>query len=116
MTNNLMLGGVYILMAIMLVLGSLMSRREPLAKLLTMALAWIAIFGAGFILFTFRDNFSWVASSPLPAMTTKRKCSLFISPKARNCALDCPLLIAASSNNQQQPTNNLRRSRRIAPV
>ncbi len=61
MTNDLMLGGVYILLAVMLVLGSLMSRREPLAKLLTMALAWIAIFGAGFILFTFRDNFSWVA-------------------------------------------------------
>jgi len=61
MTNDLMLGGVYILMAIMLVLGSLMSRREPIAKLLTMALAWVAIFAAGFILFTFRDNFSWVA-------------------------------------------------------
>jgi len=61
MTNDLMLGGVYILMAIMLVLGSLMSRREPIAKLLTMALAWIAIFAAGFILFTFRDNFNWVA-------------------------------------------------------
>ena len=26
-----------------------------------MALAWVAIFAAGFILFTFRDNFSWVA-------------------------------------------------------
>ena len=61
MTNDLMLGGVYILMAIMLVLGGLMARREPMAKLLTMALAWIAIFGAGFILFTFRDNFGWVA-------------------------------------------------------
>ena len=60
MTNDLMLGGVYILMAIMLLLGTLMSRREPIAKLLTMALAWIAIFAAGFILFTFRDNFSWV--------------------------------------------------------
>ncbi|MGZ2411353.1 aspartyl protease family protein [Sphingomonas sp. F9_3S_D5_B_2] len=60
MTNDLMLGGVYILMAIMLVLGSLMSRREPLAKLLTMALAWVAIFAAGFVLFTFRDNFGWV--------------------------------------------------------
>jgi aspartyl protease family protein len=60
-TNDLMLGGVYILMAVMLVLGSLMSRREPIAKLLTMSLAWVAIFGAGFILFTFRDNFSWVA-------------------------------------------------------
>src|SRR3982751_606457 len=61
MTNDLMLGGVYILMAVMLVLGALMSRREPAAKLITMALAWIAIFGAGFILFTFRDNFGWVA-------------------------------------------------------
>ncbi len=61
MTNDLMLGGVYILMAMMLVLGGLMSRREPVAKLLTMALAWVAIFGAGFILFTFRDNFGWVA-------------------------------------------------------
>ena len=56
-----MLGGVYILMAVMLVLGSLMARREPAAKLLTTALAWIAIFGAGFVLFTFRDDFGWVA-------------------------------------------------------
>ena len=61
MSNDLMLGGVYILMAIMLVLGSLMSRREPAAKLITMALTWVAIFGAGFILFTFRDDFGWVA-------------------------------------------------------
>ena len=61
MTNDLMLGGVYLLMAIMLVLGSLMARREPAAKLVTMALAWVAIFGAGFILFTFRDNLGWVA-------------------------------------------------------
>ena len=61
MTNDLMLGGVYILMALMLVAGALMSRREPMAKLLTMALAWIAIFAAGFVLFTFRDNFGWVA-------------------------------------------------------
>jgi aspartyl protease family protein len=61
MTNDLMLGGVYILMAMMLVLGSLMSRREPAAKLLTMALAWVAIFSAGFVLFTFRDNLGWVA-------------------------------------------------------
>jgi aspartyl protease family protein len=60
-SNDLMLGGLYILMAIMLVLGALMSRREPIAKLLTMALAWIAIFAAGFVLFTFRDDFGWVA-------------------------------------------------------
>src|SRR3954454_17389625 len=61
MTNDLMLGGLYLLMAMMLVLGALMVRREPAAKLLTMALAWIAIFGAGFVLFTFRDNLGWVA-------------------------------------------------------
>jgi len=61
MTNDVMLGGVYILMAVMLVLGALMSRREPAARLLTIGLAWVAIFGAGFILFTFRDNFGWVA-------------------------------------------------------
>ena len=61
MTNDLMLGGVYILMAIMLVLGSLMARREPIAKLVTMAMAWVVIFAAGFVLFAFRDNFGWVA-------------------------------------------------------
>ena len=61
MTNDLMLGGVYILMAIMLVLGALMARREPLAKMLTMALAWIVIFAAGFVLFTFRDDFGYLA-------------------------------------------------------
>jgi aspartyl protease family protein len=60
MTNDLMLGGVYLLMALMLVLGALMTRREPIAKLLTMALAWVAIFAAGFVLFTFRDDFGWV--------------------------------------------------------
>jgi aspartyl protease family protein len=60
MTNDLMLGGVYLLMALMLVLGALMTRREPIAKLLTMALAWVAIFAAGFVRFTFRDDFGWV--------------------------------------------------------
>ena len=61
MTNDLMLGGVYILMAIMLVLGSLMARREPLAKQVTAALAWTVIFAAGFVLFTFRDDFGYLA-------------------------------------------------------
>ena len=61
MTNDTMLGGVYLLMAMMLVLGALMIRREPAAKLITMALAWVGIFAAGFVLFTFRDNLGWVA-------------------------------------------------------
>jgi len=61
MTNDTMLGGLYLLMAAMLVLGALMARREPAAKVFTMALAWVAIFAGGFVLFTFRDNFGWVA-------------------------------------------------------
>jgi aspartyl protease family protein len=61
LTNDWMLGSLYLLMAIMLVAGSLISRRERFAKLATMALAWMAIFGAGFILFTFRDDLSYVA-------------------------------------------------------
>ena len=61
MTNDLMLGGVYILMAIMLVLGSLMARREPLARMMVTAFAWSVIFAAGFVLFTFRDDFGYLA-------------------------------------------------------
>ncbi|MEJ7775930.1 MAG: TIGR02281 family clan AA aspartic protease [Sphingomicrobium sp.] len=60
MTNSVQLGGVYILMAVMLVLGTLMARRERFARLLTYALAWASIFAGGFILFTFRDNLGWV--------------------------------------------------------
>jgi aspartyl protease family protein len=61
MTNDLQLGGLYILMATMLVLGALIARREPLATTLTMGLAWIAIFAGGFVMFTFRDDLGWVA-------------------------------------------------------
>jgi aspartyl protease family protein len=38
-----------------------MARREPAAKMITMALAWVATFAGGFVLFTFRDNLGWVA-------------------------------------------------------
>lgn len=61
MTNDVMLGSVYILMAMMLVIGSLMARRERVAKLAVMAVAWIVIFAAGFVLFTFRDDFGYLA-------------------------------------------------------
>ena len=60
MTNSLQLGGLYLLMATMLVIGTLMMRRGPAAKMVSTALAWTAIFGAGFVLFAFRDNLSWV--------------------------------------------------------
>jgi len=61
LTNDWMLGSLYLLIAIMLVAGSLISRREKFAKMATMALAWVAIFGAGFVLFTFRDDLGFVA-------------------------------------------------------
>jgi aspartyl protease family protein len=60
-TNDWMLGSLYLLMAIMLVAGTLMARRGKFARSATMALAWIAIFGAGFVLFTFRDDLGYVA-------------------------------------------------------
>jgi len=60
-TNSLQLGGLYLLMSAMLVLGLLMTRRERAARLFTYGLAWAAIFAAGFVLFAFRDNFGWVA-------------------------------------------------------
>jgi aspartyl protease family protein len=56
-----MLGSLYLLMAMMLVLGALINRREPVAKMLVMALAWVAIFGGGFVLFTFRDDLNLIA-------------------------------------------------------
>ena len=61
MTNDTMLGSLYLLMAIMLVLGSLIARREPMAKMLVMVLGWLAIFGLGFVFFTFRDDLSYLA-------------------------------------------------------
>ena len=61
MTNDVMLGSLYLLMASMLVLGALINRREPLAKMLVMALAWVAIFGGGFVMFTFRDDLGFIA-------------------------------------------------------
>jgi aspartyl protease family protein len=60
-TNDWMLGSLYLMIAMMLVGGSLISRREPIAKLATVALAWVGIFGAGFLLFTFRDDLGYVA-------------------------------------------------------
>jgi aspartyl protease family protein len=55
-----MLGSLYILLASMLVLGALISRRERMARLLTMALAWVAIFAGGFVVLTFRDDLGYV--------------------------------------------------------
>jgi len=58
--NDLHLGSLYLLMALMLVAGSLMSRRGRLGSALTMTIAWLTIFAAGFIVFTFRDDLGYV--------------------------------------------------------
>lgn len=60
MTNDIQLGGLYLLMAIMLVLGTLISRRGRFAGMATTLLTWVAMFGAGFVLFTFRDDLGYV--------------------------------------------------------
>lgn len=61
MTNDLQLGSLYILMAIMLVAGSLIGRRSGFGSAVTMVLAWLVIFGAGFVVFSFRDDLGYVA-------------------------------------------------------
>lgn len=60
-TNDLQLGGLYLLMAVMLVAGALIGRRAPLARGITSVLAFVVIFGAGFIVFSFRDDLHYVA-------------------------------------------------------
>ena len=72
MTNSLQLGGLYILMAVMLVLGTLMSRREKFAMKLATAVMWVTIFAAGFVLFTFRDDFGWVSNGYGPKLPARR--------------------------------------------
>jgi aspartyl protease family protein len=61
MTNDVQLGSLYLLMAMVLIFGTLMARRERWARMASMAVAWVAIFGAGFLLFTFRDDLGYVA-------------------------------------------------------
>jgi aspartyl protease family protein len=48
----------YLLLLLMLVGSSLVGMRLPVAKAAKMALAWVAIFAAGFALFSFRSEFS----------------------------------------------------------
>ncbi len=61
MTNDIHLGSLYLLMALMLVAGSLIGRRGRVGGMLKMAVAWLAIFGAGFVVFTFRDDLGYIA-------------------------------------------------------
>jgi aspartyl protease family protein len=49
---------IYYLVAAVFVASSLIGMRQPIGKTMKMALAWVAIFGVGFILFSFRSEFS----------------------------------------------------------
>lgn len=49
---------LYLVLLLMLVGSSLIGMRLPIAKVAKIALAWVAIFGLGFVLFAFRDDFS----------------------------------------------------------
>ena len=49
---------IYYIIVAVLVASSLIGMRQPIGKTLKMALAWVAIFGVGFILFSFRGEFS----------------------------------------------------------
>jgi aspartyl protease family protein len=60
-TNSIHLGSLYLLMALMLVAGSLIGRRGRFGTAMTAAIAWLMIFAAGFVVFTFRDDLGYVA-------------------------------------------------------
>jgi aspartyl protease family protein len=49
---------VFYILAIVLVASSLVGMRLPIAKAAKMLLAWLAIFGVAFVLFSFRSEFS----------------------------------------------------------
>jgi aspartyl protease family protein len=53
---------LYLLMLLLLVGSSLVAMRIPMGKALRMALAWIAIFALGFLLFAFRGEFAGIGS------------------------------------------------------
>ena len=48
---------LYLVLLLVMVASSLVGMRMPIAKVAKMALAWVAIFGLGFILFAFRSDF-----------------------------------------------------------
>lgn len=48
---------IYYLIVAVAVASSLFAMRMPIGKMLKMVLAWVAIFGVGFIIFSFRSEF-----------------------------------------------------------
>jgi aspartyl protease family protein len=64
-----MLGSVYILMACMILVGALLSRRERFARSLVLLLGWVGIFATGFVVFTFRDDLNYLGQRLLAEAT-----------------------------------------------
>ncbi len=60
MTNDTMLGTVYILMAIMIVIGAMLSRRGPAARIAMQTVTLVTVFSAGFVIFAFRDDLGYL--------------------------------------------------------
>jgi len=58
MSDNNGAYALYYFIVIVAVAGSVIGMRQPIGKTLKMALGWVAIFGIGFILFSFRSNFT----------------------------------------------------------
>jgi aspartyl protease family protein len=53
---------LYLLLLLVLVGSSLVGMRQPIGQTFKMALAWVAIFGTAFALFSFRSEFSALGS------------------------------------------------------
>jgi len=49
---------LYYVLIIVAVAGSLIGMRQPIGTMLKMGLAWVAIFGVGFLIFSFRGEFA----------------------------------------------------------
>jgi aspartyl protease family protein len=49
---------LYYLVIIVAVASSVVAMRQPVGKMLKMALAWVAIIGVGFVIFSFRSDFT----------------------------------------------------------
>jgi aspartyl protease family protein len=60
MTSSNSAMALYYLIAIVTITGSLIGMRQPIGKTLKMVLAWVAIFGVAFVLFSFRSEFTGV--------------------------------------------------------
>lgn len=53
---------LYLALCLVLVASALFSRQLPIGKTMKMALAWVAIFGVVFIIFSFRSDFTALGS------------------------------------------------------